>query len=54
MAKKARKVITLKHGKGKVHELDCPWLNGPNAPPDWSNYHEVRANKVSNAHCSHC
>lgn len=55
MAKNARKVTTLKHGRGKVHELDCPWLNGKNAHPDWSKYHEVRADEVrGKAHCSHC
>jgi hypothetical protein len=36
MAKKPHMVVTLKHGRGKVHELDCRWLNGPNAHPDWA------------------
>jgi hypothetical protein len=55
MAKKTRKVLTLKHGRGKVHELDCRWLNGPRATTDWSKYHTVRADEApANGHCSHC
>jgi hypothetical protein len=55
MASQNRKVLTLKHGRGKVHELSCRWLNGPNATTDWSKYETVRANQVrGKAHCSHC
>jgi hypothetical protein len=51
-----RKVLTLKHGHGKTHELDCPRLNGPKAHPDWSVYETVRADQIRfhNGHCSHC
>jgi hypothetical protein len=55
MAKKARNVLTLKHGRGKVHELNCRWLNGAKATTDWSKYDTVRADQVQGkAHCSHC
>jgi hypothetical protein len=55
MAKQPHKVTTLKHGRGKVHELNCPWLNGPRASTDWSKYETVRADQVrGKAHCSHC
>ena len=55
MASSARMVTTLKHGRGKVHELNCGWLFGKNAHPDLSKYHDVRASEVKGkAHCSHC
>jgi hypothetical protein len=55
VAKKAHRVITLKHGRGQVHELDCRWLNGPAGRTDWSKYHTVRAEQVrGKAHCRHC
>ena len=56
-APKNRKVLTLKHGRGKVHELNCPWLNGPNVNTAWRDraYHTVRADQVANHdHCSRC
>jgi hypothetical protein len=47
--------LTLKHGRGKVHELDCPWLNGKNATTNWSLYEKVPASSVTGKpHCSHC
>jgi hypothetical protein len=48
-------VRTLKHGRGVVHELDCPWLNGPRATTDWSKYEIVSAKTVQDKrHCGYC
>ena len=47
-----RTVYTLKHGRGKVHELTCTWL-GPHT--DWTKYEEVPAAKVAGKpHCRRC
>jgi hypothetical protein len=47
--------LTLKHGRGKVHDPNCPWLNGKNAKTDWTLYHLVPASEViGKARCSHC
>jgi hypothetical protein len=53
MSKKGtRKVYVLKHGRGKVHELDCRWLG---RHTDWTKYEEVSAAKVAGRpHCRHC
>ena len=49
-----KKVRTLKHGRGVVHELDCPWLNGL-PDPDGERYEIVSADTVQGKrHCSYC
>jgi hypothetical protein len=51
------KKLTLKHGRGKVHELDCRWVNGPRMDPEWvrNAYHVVPASEVrGRPHCSSC
>jgi hypothetical protein len=52
-APKRRNVLTLKHGRGKVHERDCPRFDRPDV--DRNAYHTVRADQVANRdHCSLC
>jgi hypothetical protein len=50
-----KKVLTLKHGRGVVHELDCRWLKGL-PDPNWrSRYDVVPADTVQDRrHCSYC
>jgi hypothetical protein len=50
-----KKVLTLKHRHGVVHELDCRWLEGL-PDPDWrSRYEVVLADTVRHKpHCSYC
>jgi hypothetical protein len=52
-APKSRKVLTLKHGRGKVHEYDCTRFNRPDV--DRNAYHTVRADQVADRdHCALC
>jgi hypothetical protein len=55
---KDRVVLILKHGRrnARIHELDCPWLNGPRASPDWASYRKAMLSNVQgrHEHCSHC
>jgi hypothetical protein len=48
MPQAAAMKLTLKHGRGKVHELECRWLNGPRMDPEWvrNAYHVVPASEV--------
>jgi hypothetical protein len=43
--------------RAKVHELDCPWLNGRNAKTNWTRYERLPANSPKVAgrpHCRYC
>jgi hypothetical protein len=55
---KNRVVLILKHGRrnARIHELDCPWLNGARASPNWASYRRVKLSEVRgrHEHCSHC
>ncbi len=51
------KKLILRNGRGKVHELDCPWVRGRNMDPEWvqNAYHVVPASEVrGRPHCSYC
>ena len=50
-----KKVLTLKHGRGVVHQLDCPWLNGPKAAEYRERYEIVSVDTVQGKrHCRVC
>jgi hypothetical protein len=52
-----RVVYVLKagsRGRFKVHELHCPWLNGPKGACDWSKYRIVSARAVKGAPHARC
>lgn len=42
--------------RGRIHEMHCPWLDGPRAHPDWSKYETVPAMTLprERGHCSWC
>jgi hypothetical protein len=57
LQKDESKKLTLKHGRGKVHELNCPWLHGSKMDPEWvrNAYHVVPASEVlGRPHRSRC